>query len=454
MELGATVCRPRTPSCSACPVAGGCARADRGAGPARPVRALRGHRSLRARTRGRGAAGRRGDPGPGDAPERALTGLERDGLIVRGAAGRAQSALKRPVPRDPILSGRGSRPDPAPGLPHGTPGLRHRRRGRASPPRRRRRSSTTATRRSRPSPPPPPSRSAQILEAAERSVAEVHARANERSRPTTSPACRTPRRACSPSSTTSSPSSPACCAPCAPPASTSPRASPSCSADGRPRAPAAGRRGADARASRRPRRPRPTRSLPTLPRPPTIAARARLAAPAVADSPRRALRPRPTAAPPDDSPGPPTSRRRRPPPEDARRSAASRPPGDAPARRSRTVVGSDRLPAADEAGARALIALNMALSGELARGDRAASSAEHFALPENLDELLDDVFTQGGSMSEPDGTRRAPAGPRALRPARHLRPDAVGPEHDDAAGRGEPAGRPVRGARAHPARRA
>ena len=48
------------------------------------------------------------------------------------------AALNHPLPASPILSGRGSRPDPAPGLPHGAPGLRHRGGGRPPPSRRRR----------------------------------------------------------------------------------------------------------------------------------------------------------------------------------------------------------------------------------------------------------------------------------------------------------------------------
>jgi A/G-specific adenine glycosylase len=90
MELGATVCRPRTPVCGECPVAAGC----HGPLPAAPA-------SLKPRVRfedtDRWARGRviaallSGDEPPvtGARLERALAGLERDGLIVRAPDGSA-----------------------------------------------------------------------------------------------------------------------------------------------------------------------------------------------------------------------------------------------------------------------------------------------------------------------------------------------------------------------------
>ena len=87
MELGATVCRPRVPSCGACPVSPGC----HGPLPAAPRR--RG--AVRFEDTDRWARGRvlaallAGEEPPvqGERRERALTGLERDGLVVRGADG-------------------------------------------------------------------------------------------------------------------------------------------------------------------------------------------------------------------------------------------------------------------------------------------------------------------------------------------------------------------------------
>jgi A/G-specific adenine glycosylase len=86
MELGATVCRPRAPRCGECPVAAGCAR-DHAPSPRRPA--------PRFETTDRWARGRvvaallAGEPFPvgGERLERALAGLERDGLVVRDAAG-------------------------------------------------------------------------------------------------------------------------------------------------------------------------------------------------------------------------------------------------------------------------------------------------------------------------------------------------------------------------------
>jgi A/G-specific adenine glycosylase len=91
MELGATVCTPRAPRCDACPVPAGCA--GPGAVPARAARA----RAPRFEDTDRWARGRivaalvAGEGLPdavtGERRERALAGLERDGLIVRDASG-------------------------------------------------------------------------------------------------------------------------------------------------------------------------------------------------------------------------------------------------------------------------------------------------------------------------------------------------------------------------------
>jgi A/G-specific adenine glycosylase len=84
MELGATVCRPRVPRCDACPLTAGCA-ADRLPAPS-PRRARPRFESTDRWARGRiVAALLAGEPLPvaGARLERALAGLERDGLIVR-----------------------------------------------------------------------------------------------------------------------------------------------------------------------------------------------------------------------------------------------------------------------------------------------------------------------------------------------------------------------------------
>jgi len=89
MELGATVCRPRRPRCGECPVRAGCAGPDAIAPAARP-------RAERFESSDRWARGRllaalvAGEPPPELAPERrerALAGLARDGLVVRGPGG-------------------------------------------------------------------------------------------------------------------------------------------------------------------------------------------------------------------------------------------------------------------------------------------------------------------------------------------------------------------------------
>ncbi len=89
MELGAMVCRPRAPRCGVCPVAAGCA------GP----RELPSRReAVRFEDTDRWARGRMlaallaGDEPPvaGERRERAIAGLERDGLVVRGSDGRVR----------------------------------------------------------------------------------------------------------------------------------------------------------------------------------------------------------------------------------------------------------------------------------------------------------------------------------------------------------------------------
>jgi A/G-specific adenine glycosylase len=88
MELGATVCRPRTPDCAQCPVERGCLRLV--VTPARRVKAEKFEDSDRW-ARGRVIASLLEDkeiPLQGERLERALVGLERDGLIVRDAGGR------------------------------------------------------------------------------------------------------------------------------------------------------------------------------------------------------------------------------------------------------------------------------------------------------------------------------------------------------------------------------
>jgi A/G-specific adenine glycosylase len=89
MELGATVCRPRAPLCGSCPVSAGCG------GPL-PLPARR-RGAVRFEDTDRWARGRivaallAGEELPvhGERRERALAGLERDGLVVRGPDGSA-----------------------------------------------------------------------------------------------------------------------------------------------------------------------------------------------------------------------------------------------------------------------------------------------------------------------------------------------------------------------------
>ncbi len=114
MELGATVCRPRAPRCDACPVRTGCA-AHAAGGPA-PAARRRG--AERFEDSDRWARGRvvaalvAGEPPP-DVGERILAGLERDGLIVRGAGGAARLPGQSSPVRD-YPERRGSRRDRAP----------------------------------------------------------------------------------------------------------------------------------------------------------------------------------------------------------------------------------------------------------------------------------------------------------------------------------------------------
>ena len=89
MEVGATVCRPRAPRCGECPVAAGCAG---------PRELPRRPRRPRFEDTDRWARGRvlaallEGKPPPvhGARRERAIAGLERDGLVVRGPDGRVR----------------------------------------------------------------------------------------------------------------------------------------------------------------------------------------------------------------------------------------------------------------------------------------------------------------------------------------------------------------------------
>jgi A/G-specific adenine glycosylase len=86
MELGATVCRPRRPLCGECPLQAGCAGPDAIAPRARQ----RGEcfeatdRWARGRLLAALVAGEEPPALPAERRERALAGLERDGLVVRG----------------------------------------------------------------------------------------------------------------------------------------------------------------------------------------------------------------------------------------------------------------------------------------------------------------------------------------------------------------------------------
>ena len=90
MELGATVCRPRRPRCGECPLQEGCAGPDAVSPVARP----RGEpfeasdRFARGRILAALVAGGELPRLVAERRERALAGLERDGLIVRDERGR------------------------------------------------------------------------------------------------------------------------------------------------------------------------------------------------------------------------------------------------------------------------------------------------------------------------------------------------------------------------------
>src|SRR3954471_24901395 len=89
MELGATVCRPRRPSCGACPLQQGCAGPDALPPPARPrgERFEASDRWARGRLLAALVAGEEPPALEAERRERALAGLARDGLIVLDEAG-------------------------------------------------------------------------------------------------------------------------------------------------------------------------------------------------------------------------------------------------------------------------------------------------------------------------------------------------------------------------------
>jgi A/G-specific adenine glycosylase len=90
MELGATVCTPRAPRCGACPVRSGCSGPDVVPERSRPRTGRFEDSDRWARGRIVSALVAGGPPPEGLDParrERALSGLERDGLIVRGEDG-------------------------------------------------------------------------------------------------------------------------------------------------------------------------------------------------------------------------------------------------------------------------------------------------------------------------------------------------------------------------------
>jgi A/G-specific adenine glycosylase len=96
MELGATVCTPRAPRCDECPVAPGCATRAAG-GPAPRSQPARSGSAPRFEDTDRWARGRivaalvarecLPEEVAGERRERALAGLLRDGLVVRGDDG-------------------------------------------------------------------------------------------------------------------------------------------------------------------------------------------------------------------------------------------------------------------------------------------------------------------------------------------------------------------------------
>jgi A/G-specific adenine glycosylase len=89
MELGATVCRPRRPRCGECPLREGCAGPQAVAPPARPrgERFEASDRWARGRLLAALVAGEAPPPLAPERRERALAGLERDGLVVRDESG-------------------------------------------------------------------------------------------------------------------------------------------------------------------------------------------------------------------------------------------------------------------------------------------------------------------------------------------------------------------------------
>jgi A/G-specific adenine glycosylase len=103
MELGATVCRARSAACPACPLTSSCASAAAG-GPAIAPRARAGagerFQDTDRYVRGRVVAAllERAPLPPG--AERVLSGLERDGLIVRDPSGTARLPASRMAAAD------------------------------------------------------------------------------------------------------------------------------------------------------------------------------------------------------------------------------------------------------------------------------------------------------------------------------------------------------------------
>jgi A/G-specific adenine glycosylase len=89
MELGATVCRPRRPRCGECPLQAGCAGPDAVAPHDRRggERFKASDRWARGRLLAALVAGETPPPLAAARRERALAGLERDGLVVRGPDG-------------------------------------------------------------------------------------------------------------------------------------------------------------------------------------------------------------------------------------------------------------------------------------------------------------------------------------------------------------------------------
>ena len=98
MELGATVCRPAAPALRRVPAAAtGCAGPDAVAAAARPrgERFEATDRWARGRLLAALVAGEEPPPLAAERRERALAGLERDGLVVRDGGRRAEAAVRR-----------------------------------------------------------------------------------------------------------------------------------------------------------------------------------------------------------------------------------------------------------------------------------------------------------------------------------------------------------------------